>query len=892
MARTSPSEARRPARAASRAADPLQRYRAKRDFARTPEPEGVHATPARERSFVIQKHAATRLHYDFRLELDGVLLSWAVPKGPSFDPADKRMAVRTEDHPLSYASFEGTIPRGQYGAGTVIVWDRGSWSPVGDPREGLAQGKLVFDLHGQKLAGRWELVRIRKPGEERQDPWILFKKRDAHARPRAEYDVVSALPDSVVAKPLAPPPALAAPKPRARPRQADAAAAEALPGARRAALPAHLSPQLATLASAVPAAGDWLCEIKFDGYRVLTRVEGGKARLYTRNGHDWSDKMPELMAELTTLPLRSGWLDGEVMVIGEDGTPDFNALQNAFDGRRSAALAYYLFDLPFLDGQDLREVPLAARRARLQGLLAQHEGERVRFSDSFPGAPAGVLQAACRTGLEGIIAKRADAPYRSTRTDTWLKLKCQQRQEFVIGGFTDRANAEGEIGSLLLGVHDADGRLRFVGSVGTGWDSATARDLHRRLARIPAEAAPFADGDAAKRGRWSRRAPGSERWVRPRLVAEVAFGDWTPAGQIRHASFVGLRTDKPPREITRERAAEPPSGDAEPKSASAAARRAGASVATAAKAAPAGVKVTNPQRVIDPQSGLTKLDLVRYYDSVADWILPHLKGRPVALVRGPTGITGQLFFQKHGEKIGIPGIKELDPALWPGHDALLEIDSKEALLGAAQMNTVEFHTWNSTSRNLDRPNRMVFDLDPGEGVGWKQVQEGAQLVHALLEELGLQAWLKTSGGKGLHVVVPIAPRWSYDAVKDLSQTMVAHLARTLPDRFVAKSGASNRVGRIFVDYLRNGFGATTATAFSARARPGLGVSMPVAWEQLPQLKGGAQWTVATAREHLSFQREDPWAGYAAARQSIVGAARRLGFKLPAAAASAAARAGG
>jgi bifunctional non-homologous end joining protein LigD len=354
---------------------------------------------------------------------------------------------------------------------------------------------------------------------------------------------------------------------------------------------------------------------------------------------------------------------------------------------------------------------------------------------------------------------------------------------------------------------------------------------------------------------------------------EVAFGEWTPAGQIRHAVFAGVREDKPARAITREMAVDPPAAAAAGRSRTA---------STATKAVPAGVKVTNPQRVIDPKSGLTKLDLVRYYDSVAERILPHLRGRPVSLVRGPNGIGGQLFFQKHGEKIGIPGIKELDPALWPGHDALLEIDSREALLGAAQMNVIEFHTWNSMSRHIDRPNRIVFDLDPGEGVAWKAMQEAAQLVRALLDELALPAWLKTSGGKGLHVVVPIAPRWDYDTVKDLSQAIVVHLARTLPERFVAKSGAANRVGRIFVDYLRNGHGATTATAFSARARPGLGVSMPVPWDDIPRLKGGAQWTVADAREHLSFERADPWADYWTTRTSIVKAAKALGLRLAAA----------
>jgi bifunctional non-homologous end joining protein LigD len=407
-----------------------------------------------------------------------------------------------------------------------------------------------------------------------------------------------------------------------------------------------------------------------------------------------------------------------------------------------------------------------------------------------------------------------------------------------------------------------------VGSVGTGWSAAEAQQLKRKLSKMEIAQPPFAAG-AAKRGRWSRRVAGSERWVEPRLVAEVEFAEWTPEGQIRHASFVGLRTDKPAREVVRETATDP---------AAAAPVRSPGSARTAGRAAVGGIQVSNAQRVIDPASGLTKLDLVRYYESVAQWMLPHLKGRPCSLVRGPTGVTGELFFQKHGEKIGIPGIRELDPALWPGHDALLEVGNAQALVGAAQMNVIEFHTWNSTASTIDKPDRMIFDLDPGEGTSWQHVQEAAILMRTLLSELGLSAWLKTSGGKGLHVVVPLAPRHDYATVKSFSQAIVAHLARTIPSRFVAVSGASNRIGKLFVDYLRNGHGATTAAAFSARARPGLGVSMPVAWEDLAKLKSGAQWTIATAREHLSFQQDDPWAAYWKSRQALGGAMKILGFK--------------
>jgi bifunctional non-homologous end joining protein LigD len=835
--------------------DPLARYWAKRDFSVTSEPRGEKGKPGAALSFVIQKHAATRLHYDFRLELDGVLVSWAVPKGPSYDPLDKRMAIHVEDHPLSYGSFEGTIPPRQYGAGTVIVWDNGTWEPVGDPHEGLAKGKLVFRMFGQKMAGLWELVKIAKSGEK-QEPWILFKKRDEFARPKSDYDLVTALPDSVIAKPLHPA-AGSAKKPAAR---ADAG----VPGAVKAPLPAKMTPQLATLATGAPADGKWVYEIKFDGYRVMARIQKGKATLVTRGGHDWSAKMPRLVKELGLLGLQSAWLDGEIVVLDDDGLPSFNALQKAFDrGTGSDAIVFFLFDVPYFEGYDLRDVALGARRQLLKALLDERATEHVRYSADFESDPASIISSACRMNLEGVIAKRLDAPYASRRTETWLKLKCKQRQEFIVCGYTDRSDGAPQIGSLLLGVHAPNGDLVSVGSVGTGWASEEARDLKGKLVKLEIPKPPFTAG-AAKPGRWSKRVAGSERWVEPRTVAEVAFAEWTPDGQIRHASYVSLRTDKPASAIVREKAKQVGPGP----------------VRSAGKKAVGGVKVSNADRIIDPTTKLTKLDLVRYYESVAEWILPHLKGRPCSLVRGPTGVTGELFFQKHDDKLSMPGVKALDEKLWPGHGALLEVGTAQALASAAQMNVVEFHTWNSLAKNIDKPDRMIFDLDPGEGTSWQHVQEAATLVRALLSELGVQSWLKTSGGKGLHVVVPLAPRNDYDTVKAFSQAIVQHLARTIPSRFVAKSGPSNRVGKLFVDYLRNGHGATTAAAYSARARAGLGVSMPVAWDALPKLKSGAQWTIATAREYLSFQTADPWADYWSSRQSLAGAMKRLGFVAP------------
>jgi bifunctional non-homologous end joining protein LigD len=818
-------------------ASALARYWAKRDFSVTAEPRGDEGTPggSQRLSFVVQKHWASRLHYDFRLELDGVLVSWAVPKGPSYDPADKQIAIHVEDHPLAYGSFEGTIPKGQYGAGTVIVWDHGTWEPAVEPRQGLKDGKLVFTLHGHKLAGQWELVRIAKPGD-RQEAWILFKKRDRQARPRAQYDVVSALPDSVIAKPL-----------KAEPVTTE----QGLPaGAVQAPMPAKLAPQLPTLAAAAPTSDEWIWELKFDGYRLMARIEGAKVQLITRGGHDWSAKMPALVQAVAALGLGSAWLDGEIVVIGPQGTPDFGALQNAIDKPRSAPIDYFLFDVPYLEGYDLRQVPLVARRQVLQRLLADRPQERLRFSAAFEADPAAILESARRMGLEGVIAKRKDAPYESRRTETWLKLKNKLRQEFVVAGYTDRSSGEAEVGALLLGVHDSEGALRYVGNVGTGWDAKTATALKKQLARMEVAASPFGEQPLPPTRWGTRNQP--PRWVQPRLVAEVEFSDWTADQQVRHAKFIALRADKAAAEVQRENAVMP----------------AGPALVPAGTSIVDGIKVSHPDRVVDPASGVTKLELVRYYESVADWMLPHLKGRPCSLVRGPQGVAGELFYQKHLNEQPIAQVRELPAELWPGHASLLEVPSRKALVAAAQMNVIEFHTWNALARKIGQPDRVIFDLDPGDGVHWQHVREAAMLVRGMLTELGLHSWLKTSGGKGLHLVVPLIPRAGWDTVKAFSEAVVQHLAKVIPQRFVAKSGAGNRVGRIFVDYLRNSHGATTAAAYSARSRPGLGVSMPISWDDLAALKSSDQWTVRAAREYLSFQKSDPWAEYWVCMQTL------------------------
>jgi bifunctional non-homologous end joining protein LigD len=823
--------------------DSLARYRDKRDFRITEEPAARKRTPgARTKPlrFVIQKHWARRLHYDFRLELDGVLLSWAVPKGPSFDPSDKRIAIHVEDHPIDYAGFEGTIPPKQYGAGSVIVWDNGTWEPVGDAQAGMAKGKLEFALHGQKLAGRWELVKISKPGEA-DDQWMLFKKRDQWARPHAEFNVITALPDSVVAHPLGPVEQRENSRGVKEPDEPDLSAAVNAP------LPARLAPQLATPTTSLPSGGGWIIETKFDGYRLLARIADAKVHLITRNGHDWTRKLASLAKEVEKLDISEGWLDGEIVVL-RDGLPDFNALQNAIDGHQNDAIVYFLFDVPYWEGRDLRHVPLRERRAHLARLIGEHS-DRIRFSESFDAPAAQVFQAATELGLEGVMLKRADSVYRSSRNADWLKAKCRLRQEFVICGFSEREGAPSEIGSLLLGVNE-DGQLRYAGNVGTGWDSKTAATLRHKLSRLATEAAPFPPA-TIRRSRWGTARTSAPQWVKPSLVAEVEFAEWTSSGQVRQASFKALRSETPASDVRREAVRVDPTPSR------------------------TNVKVTNPERVIDASTGITKLDLVRYYESVAEWMLPHLALRPVALLRAPDGIGGEVFFQKHAETTSLPGLTEQPAALWPGHGRLLTVDSADGLVAAAQLNVVEFHTWNSTTEDLLQPDRVIFDLDPGEGVPWQQVQEAALLVQTLLGELGLQAWLKTSGGKGLHVVVPLAPALDYDTVKAFSRAAVMHLARAIPQRFVAKSGPSNRKGRVFVDYLRNGTAQTTAAAFSARARPGMGVSMPVSWDQLLQLKSADQWNVGNAREYLSFRTGDPWSAFWSSPQTLKGAIEHL-----------------
>ncbi|GAB7126898.1 DNA ligase D [Silvimonas sp. JCM 19000] len=854
----------------------LDEYNRKRDFHATPEPAGkpVARRPDHALQYCIQKHDATRLHYDFRLELDGTMKSWAIPKGPCLDPAVRRLAVHVEDHPLSYASFEGHIPEGHYGAGDVIVWDRGVWIPQGDAEEGYRQGKLKFTLEGEKLSGLWNLVRTTIAG--RQEQWFLIKHRDSAARAEGEYDVVAALPDSVLSersivpkqrggKATRPKPVAAKPAtPRPGPRKKNAAAAPNAP------MPEQIGPQLATLVESVPD-GDWRYEIKFDGYRIMARIENGDVRLLTRNGHDWTRKMPRQAEALASLGLESAWLDGEVIVANDNGVPDFQLLQNAFESGRSGEIVYYLFDLPYLNGHDLRQLPLEQRRAALAEVLQRAEDEVLRYSEDFAESPDALLNSACQMKLEGLIGKRAGSLYVSRRSNDWIKLKCKLRHEFVVVGYSEPKGSRSGFGALLLGLYDADsGELRYAGKVGTGFNEATLRTIYARLQALHSKKIAVVNPPSGADAR-------GVHWIKPELLAEVAYAEMTREGSVRHAVFHGLRNDKPAAGVTEEKAV--PARTVANKS-SATPTRSPAPVTThkVARKPASKLHITHPERVIDASSGTTKLQLAEYYAQVAAYILPHLQDRPVALVRAPEGIAGELFFQKNAATLRIPAIQSLDQA-YSGQPVMI-INSAEALLGAVQMSSIEFHTWNATGDQLDQPNRFILDLDPDPALPWKTMVEAAQLTLAVLDELGLTSFIKTSGGKGLHIVVPLTPRDGWAEVKAFSEAIVKHMAKQIPSRFSAVSGPKNRVGKIFIDYLRNSQGATTICAYAARTRENLPVSVPIWREEIHDLKSANQWTIHNLHERLAeLEGSDPWADYANTQQLITADMRnRLGMK--------------
>jgi bifunctional non-homologous end joining protein LigD len=870
----------------------LKTYRAKRSFGVTAEPKGKVARK-RGNAFVIQKHDATRLHYDLRLEQDGVMKSWAVTRGPSLVLGEKRLAVQVEDHPIDYNKFEGTIPEGEYGGGTVMIWDRGTWEPENDPREGLAKGHLSFKLNGEKLHGGWHLVRMhRRPGEKR-DNWLLIKQDDEWAGSSHDKDILEEMPLSVatgrsleeiaegaprkkkrktaakkpVAKKLVTKTKRAAKK-RVTKLRARAAAPKpvrkttkdkndnVLAHAPRAPLPTFVEPCLATLSQTAPDGTNWVHEIKFDGYRLQARLDRGKVKLLTRRGLDWTEKFPTVCAALAKLPAKTALTDGEVVVEDDKGVSSFSLLQQALKSGDDQRMVFYVFDLLHLDGHDLRPLPLSARKQALAKLLSRTpQRGPVRLSESIDARGSALLKDACKLGLEGIISKLADAPYHSGRGHDWIKTKCSDRQEFVMLGFVPSTADARAIGALVLGVYD-HGKLRYAGRTGTGFSHTVARDLYRKLKAMEVKKPPIEPVPAEERG---SRGP---IWVEPKMVVEVAFHGWTHSDRVRQASFQGVREDKPAKEVVREVKAVA----AVNKTASAAKRSAPVRAGQKKKDDMVGnVKLTHPDRVYWQDGNITKRDLAEYYTQVWPWMKPHLVGRPIALLRCPEGAdVGQCFFQKHAAAGIATAFLHLVPEKG---DKIISADDLDGLISLVQAGVLEIHTRGTTIDHREEADRLVFDLDPGPGTEWEDVAAAARDVRERLEGIKLKTFLKTSGGKGLHVVLPIKPT-PWEEAKNFTRTVAEAMEADEPDKYVSSATKAKRNNRIFVDYLRNSREATAVAPYSTRARPGAPVSVPIDWSELGSLKSASRYTVKNLMQRLSRQRKDPWATIGRMKQAL------------------------
>lgn len=841
--------------------DDLSSYWKKRDFSSTSEPRGGSAShrarpSANEPGFVIQRHQARRLHYDFRLEIDGVLKSWAVPKGPSRDPDVKRLAIAVEDHPLEYGAFQGEIPAGQYGAGTVEIWDAGTWQAGGDLQAMLERGHLRFTLRGRHLQGEWLLLRTGRGSQ-----WLLRKLDDAHVVRDDDADDLVPIGRSATdprhagggADPIQAAPAQKAARTA---RKADTGKASSASGkAVRCPMPRMIKPQLAVLSDEPPQDPGWSYEVKYDGYRMLCRIDGNEAHLFSRTGKDWTARLRPLARAIADLKLGRGWLDGEVVVFVDNGRPSFQALQNALDSA-STAPRFIAFDLPYWNGYDLRDLPLAERQARLRKLLDRLPAKApisltdLLDVDEANHARAAVTQA-CRLGLEGLMAKRLDAPYVSVRSLSWLKLKCRPRQEFVVAGYTSPAGARKGFGGLLVGVLE-EGELRYAGRIGTGFNAESLADIHKRLRALHAEHSPFGHDLPAAHRRFAggRR---SIHWVRPELVVEAEFSGWTRDGLVRQASFQGIREDKPASDVGREAAWTGGPGTMTSRPSKAAKRDA----VTVSR-----VRITHPDKLLYRDPDIDKLSLARYLETVAPYLMPHVKGRRLAFLRCPDGIDGKCFFQKH-----IP--EDLPAGLRHDGEHVL-VTGAQGLLWLAQRGIIEIHTWGSSAPRPDRPDRITLDLDPGRGVDWNTLVEAAQLTATLVRELGLEPFLKTTGGKGLHIVTPIRRTLDWETARAFALAMASHLARLMPDRFTANMSKEKRAGRIYVDYLRNGENATAIAAFGVRARRNAPVSMPIGWEELSSGRDlrEAAFNILNVPQILEQRQVDPWEGYSRAARTV------------------------
>ncbi len=870
------------------ASEKLAQYRAKRDFDKTREPSGRTSIEAAEYPrFIIQKHAARRLHYDLRLELNGVFKSWAVVKGPSLDPADKRLAVEVEDHPLDYGDFEGTIPKGEYGGGTVMLWDRGFWLSEGDidPLKAIEQGELKFILAGEKLQGGWVLVRLAKDrGGGKRNNWLLIKHRDEFARsngteplPEADQSVASgrSMDEITAGKGRAPtgfmtgrsrtfdPKAIWHSTPTDGETERHPRSVRKLSSKPGTVMPRFLKPQLCRLVSQPPTGPDWVHEVKFDGYRIQLRVEGGVATLRTRNGLDWSGKFPAIAQ--AAQELSDGIIDGEVVALDSDGAPNFAALQAALSEARSKDLVFFAFDLLYAEGTDLCQRPLLQRKQKLKQLLgAIPEPAIIRYVDHIAGPGDAVLASACRMNLEGIVSKRLDALYSSGRTDTWTKAKCRGGHEVVIGGWS---GSKTNVRSLLVGVWQGD-HLVYVGRVGTGFNARNASSLLSQLNALASDKSPFG-------GRGAPRRQSDWTWVEPKLVAEIEFAGWTGAGMVRQAAFKALRKDKPAKAVRAERPVRP----AQASLASARPRKNASPGEKNRSNTVLGIVISKPDKPLWPADGaskeVTKLDLALYMEAVGRWMLPHVKGRPCSIIRAPDGLGGEQFFQRHAMR----GISKLVTLTTVSGDRqpYVQFDRIEALIAMAQIAAVEFHPWNCEPSHPDIAGRLVFDLDPGPEVPFTATIAAARELSDRLEALGLTTFCKTTGGKGLHVVTPLAARGrhglGWDRAKPFAQAVCAEMASDSPDRFVINMAKRARQGRIFLDYLRNDRMSTAVAPLSPRLRPGAPVSMPLNWSQVRKDLDPQRYTIRTAAALLA--RSKPWSDYCDAERPLEDAIRKL-----------------
>jgi len=829
-------------------ADPLAQYRKKRDFKLTPEPAGEVAKGKGNR-FIVQKHDATRLHYDFRLEADGVLKSWAVTKGPSADPADKRLAVRTEDHPMAYADFEGTIPKGEYGGGSVMLWDRGTWAPVeGKSARDIEKGHLHFTLDGERMKGEWLLVRMKpRPGEKREN-WLLRKIDDAYAGGSDELtgrhltSVLTGRAMAEIAGDAGGEQSLKGTKGAAFAKKMEAAAAHNEKVARTTApkgKPPKFRPlQLATLVDAVPSGNNWFHEIKYDGYRALVAAAGSAVVVYTRSGLDWTDKFAPLAERIAAFGLPPCLIDGEIVAYDGQGNPDFSALQAVLKRGHGAQdekaeLHFFAFDLLEQDGKSLIKLGNLERKERLEALL-RDAAPPIAVADHVIGAGERLYDALCGAAQEGIISKRADAAYVGRRTHSWVKVKCTRRQEFVIVGWKPSSAKARPFASLLLAQHK-DGTLVYNGNVGTGFDADTMAMLASKFAGRARKTAPAAVEPAAAR---------KVRWLKPDLVAEIAFAEYTAGGSVRHASFVGLRADKEAKDVTPE-------------------------IQEAAPAPATDVTISNRSRVIFPEAKATKGDLADYYAAVAPVMLPHMARRPVSLVRCPQGRAKQCFFQKHdsgsfGDHVHHVPIREKDG----GVEDYIYVEDANGVLACVQMGTIEFHGWGSHADAVEKPDRMVFDLDPDEGLDFADVKKAAADLKRQLADIGLVSFAMLSGGKGVHIVVPLDPGHDWDAHKDFSKRFAEALSLAEPDRFTATMSKAKRKGKIFIDWLRNQRGSTAIMPYSARARKGASVAAPIGWDALAGIDSPGHWTIADAGDLLDRAASAELKGWGFARQTL------------------------